>query len=228
VFQNLSTDAPTSYFADLCSLAPHESRRLLGLTTEDARSGSVYDQVTAPYRRCGSTDPVQRAQYADLKTYLPNDVLVKVDRMSMANSLEVRSPLLDRRIVEAAFRIPRSTKMPWLTPKHLLRRIARRRLPAELLALPKRGFDAPVGHWMAGPYAAAVRAELLSPDSMLVGVVDRDIVSRLLQAHVAGAANHSYVLWALWVLARWLRVSRSVRADAGVSSSTELAISDWR
>jgi asparagine synthase (glutamine-hydrolysing) len=211
VFQNLSTDPATAYFADLCSLPPHQARALLGLATADAAGGAVYEQVTAPYRRCTSPDPIQRAQYADLKIYLPNDVLVKVDRMSMANSLEVRSPLLDRRIVETAFRIPRSTKMPWLKPKHLLRQIARRRLPPALLSLPKRGFDAPVGHWIAGPYASMVREELLSSDSTLVGVIDTDIVSRLLQAHVARTANHSYTLWALWVLARWLRVSRGVR-----------------
>jgi asparagine synthase (glutamine-hydrolysing) len=219
VLNNLATDPASAYFADLCSLAPDDARSLLGLTPAASMSGSVYDQVTAPYNRCGSRDPIQRAQYADLKVYLPNDVLVKVDRMSMANSLEVRSPLLDRRIVEAAFRIPRAQKMPWLQPKHLLRQIARRRLPASLLALPKRGFDAPVGHWIAGPYAAAVRAELLSADSSLVGVVDRAIVARLLQAHVAGTANHSYVLWALWVLARWLRASRSVRGDARLCAS---------
>ena len=213
VFQNLSTDAATAYFTDLCSLPPDRARGLLGLAPGNPASGAVYEQVTAPYRRCASTDPVQRAQYADLKIYLPNDVLVKVDRMSMANSLEVRSPLLDRRIVEAAFRIPRPTKMPWLKPKHLLRQLAARRLPPALLSLPKRGFDAPVGYWMAGPYASAVREELLSPGSMLTGVVDQQIVARLLQAHVAGTANHSYVLWALWVFARWLRVSRSVRGN---------------
>jgi asparagine synthase (glutamine-hydrolysing) len=213
VLQNLSTDPATAYFADLCSLPPDDARRLLGLMPGGAAAGTVYEQVTAPYRRCSSADPVQRAQYADLKIYLPNDVLVKVDRMSMANSLEVRSPLLDRRIVEAAFRIPRPTKMPWLKPKHLLRQIARRRLPPALLALPKRGFDAPVGHWIARPYAAAVREELLSSNSTLAGVVDQNIVGRLLDAHVAGTANHSYALWALWVLARWLRVSRGVRGN---------------
>jgi len=212
VFQNLSTDAATAYFADLCSLPPDRARGLLGLAPGTLASSAVYEQVTAPYRRCASADPLQRAQYADLKVYLPNDVLVKVDRMSMANSLEVRSPLLDRRIVEAAFRIPRPTKMPWLQPKHLLRQLAARRLPPALLTLPKRGFDAPVGYWIAGPYASAVREELLSAGSTLAGIVDQRTVSMLLQAHVAGAANHSYVLWALWVLARWLRVSRGVRA----------------
>ena len=217
VLQNLSTDPATAYFADLCSLPPQQARGLLGLapggTAGSVAGGSVYEQVTAPYRRCASSDPIQRAQYADLKIYLPNDVLVKVDRMSMANSLEVRSPLLDRRIVEAAFRIPRPTKMPWLQPKHLLRRIAGRRLPPALLSLPKRGFDAPVGHWIAGPYAGMVREELLASDSALVGVVDRDIVARLLQEHIGGVANQSYALWALWVLARWLRVSRAVRGN---------------
>src|SRR5207253_8701201 len=129
------------------------SRGLLGLSLgRPVQESPVYEAVTEPYRRCPSTDVVQKAEYADLKVYLPNDVLVKVDRMSMASSLEVRCPLLDRRVVELAFRIPRSRKMPRLRPKHLLREIARNRLPDEVINLPKHGFTAPVGSWIADAY----------------------------------------------------------------------------
>ena len=108
---------------------------------------------------------MQRAEYADLKIYLPNDVLVKVDRMSMAHSLEVRCPLLDRRVVELAFRMPRPTKMPGLKAKHLLRQLGRARLPEALHRLPKHGFSAPVGEWMARSYRSAFESDVLTSSS---------------------------------------------------------------
>src|SRR5207253_2948223 len=83
---NLAGDAAAAYYADLCFLKPASARALLGLEG-DVRYTALYESVTAPYRRCPSTDPVQRAEYADLKVYLPNDVLVKVDRMTMQHGL---------------------------------------------------------------------------------------------------------------------------------------------
>ena len=108
----------------------------MGLSPDCAirtRARSI-DAVTEPYRRCPSTDAVQRAEYADLKVYMPNDPLVKVDRMSMAHSLEVRCPLLDRRVVELAFRIPASRKQVGRQGKALLRALARRRLAGRAVA----------------------------------------------------------------------------------------------
>ena len=119
---------------------------------------------------------MQRAQYADLKVYLPNDVLVKVDRMSMQHSLEVRCPLLDRRVIELAFRIPTARKMPRLQGKFLLRQLAARRLPRELASLPKRGFHAPMGAWLAGPCAASFRDDVLAPGAAVKGLIDVGIV----------------------------------------------------
>src|SRR6185436_8527714 len=108
--ENLSGDRATAYYNDLCFMRPSAARRLLGLDpAADITAGSAFQTVTEPYRRCTSGNDVQRAEYADLKIYLPNDVLVKVDRMSMAHGLEVRCPLLDRRIVEFAFRVPVET-----------------------------------------------------------------------------------------------------------------------
>ncbi len=206
VLENLGRDPAGAYYADLCFLKPQDARALLGKPPSREPSESpVYDQVTRPYRECRSDSAVQRAQYADLKVYLPNDPLVKVDRMSMANSLEVRCPLLDHRIIELAFRIPTRTKMPHGEPKSLLRSVARRRLPPSLVDMPKRGFTAPTGAWLAGPYAEQFRDDVLGPASLARSIVDRDRVARLFEAHRHGRADHSFALWAIWMLERWAR-----------------------
>jgi asparagine synthase (glutamine-hydrolysing) len=210
--ENLGRDADAAYYADLCFLKPKAARRLLGLPPDaDPRRSAAFEAVTAPYRRCRSADPVQRAQYADLKVYLPNDVLVKVDRMSMRHSLEVRSPLLDHRLVELAFRLPQRLKQADRGGKHLLKRIARRRLPPELLSMRKRGFTAPIGEWIAGPYAARYRDEVLSHGALVAGLLDQEVVRRWFDDHCRQDADHSYALWAVWVLERWCRAQADAR-----------------
>lgn len=211
--ENLGRDAEAAYFSDLCFLKPDAARRLLGnATRRSVHDSPVYEAVTAPYRRCPSTDVVQRAQYADMKVYLANDVLVKVDRMSMASSLEIRSPLLDRRVFELAFRIPRSRKLPRLRPKHLLREAARDRLPADVINLPKHGFTAPVGSWIAESYKDWFRADVLASNSFISTVLDRRAVQTLFDDHVARRSDHSYALWAVWMLERWARRRQSQSA----------------
>jgi asparagine synthase (glutamine-hydrolysing) len=204
LLDNVSVDAPSAYFADLCITKPRTVRRILGLpATLDVRGSSVFDAVTAPYRHCASRSPIQRAEYADLKIYLANDVLVKVDRMSMAHSLEVRCPLLDHRLVELAFAIPRSRKMPWMQPKHLLKQIAQARLPAALLRLPKHGFSAPTGEWLAGPYRSTFIDEVLNSSSFVSRHLDEQSVRTLFDDHCRGTSDNSSVLWAIWMLERW-------------------------
>ena len=125
------------------------------------RSG-VYDAVTEPYRRCPSTSAVQRAQYADLKIYLANDVLVKVDRMSMQHSLEVRCPLLDHRLIELAFRIPTDAQDAAAASRSTCCGSSRASgCRPELARLPKRGFSAPIAEWIAGPCASMFRERRL-------------------------------------------------------------------
>jgi len=178
----------------------------------DPTTSPVYEQVTEPYRRSPSKNAVQRAEYADLKIYMPNDPLVKVDRMSMAHGLKVRCPLLDRRVVEMAFRIPASRKQQGTQGKALLRALARRRLPDTVTVwrLPKRGLTVPIGEWIAGPYAGQFRAEAMSSRSTLVNYVDATEIGRRYSAHLAGSTEHGYALWAVWVLERWLaRINRS-------------------
>ena len=131
VLENLGRDPAGAYYADLCFLKPQDARALLGKApTRDPADSPVYEQVTRPYRECPSDSAVQRAQYADLKVYLPNDPLVKVDRMSMAHSLEIRCPLLDHRLVELAFRIP-TRQQDAERPAEVAAARARRTPPAE-------------------------------------------------------------------------------------------------
>jgi asparagine synthase (glutamine-hydrolysing) len=187
-------------------LKPAAARALLGRApTRTPADSPVYESVTAPYRRCSSTSAVQRAQYADLKVYMPNDPLVKVDRMSMAHSLEIRCPLLDHHLVEFAFRIPTDRKMPNGEPKSLLKRLAARRLPDMVVRGKKRGFTAPIGEWMAGPYAEHFRSDVLGPEARTRGLLDVPRVGRLFEQHRAGHADHSFALWAVWMLERWAR-----------------------
>ena len=202
--ENVGRDPAGAYYADLCFAKPRQTHALLGLDAGRRLADSpVYDVVTTPYRQCSSKDPVQRAQFADLKIYLSNDVLVKVDRMSMLHSLEVRSPLLDHRVVELAFRIPRTQKLPLLRPKHILRQIARNRLPKQVVRLPKRGFSAPVGAWITGAYSDMFRSEVLAPSSMCSGLLDIEYVRQLFERHRRGQIDYSFLLWAIWLLERW-------------------------
>src|SRR5688500_8519940 len=206
VLENLARDPAGAYYADLCFLKPQDARALLGKAPTRAPEDSpVYDQVTKPYRDCPSTSAVQRAQYADLKIYMPNDPLVKVDRMSMVNSLEIRCPLLDHHLIELAFQIPTHAKMPNGEPKWLLRSLAERRLPRKILTLPKKGFTAPIGSWLAGPYAEHFRDDVLGPLSRSRDIVNSARVARLLDEHRRGRADHSFALWAVWMLERWAR-----------------------
>jgi asparagine synthase (glutamine-hydrolysing) len=132
---------------------------------------------------------------------------VKVDRMSMAHSLEVRSPLLDRRVVELAFRIPASMKQRGGEGKVLLRQLARQRLPGKLWQLPKRGFTAPIGEWIAKPNAAMFQDEVLGRQTAIAPHLDVGELRRRFDAHAAGRSEDGYALWAVWVLERWLRTA---------------------
>ena len=201
--QNVGSSSAEAYYADICLMKPNASALLLGREpNSDHRSREPYAIVDGAYSRCTSPDPVQKAQYADLHVYLPNDPLVKVDRMSMLHSLEVRSPLLDYRLIELAFRIPREVKLRRLEGKHLLRMLAHRRLPPRLMTIPKRGFTAPVSRWIS-ENQDILRASVLQPNSAIAEFVDVKVAAGWLKEHIAGRADWSHALWALWMLQKW-------------------------
>jgi len=148
-------------------------------------------------------DDIDRLQYIDAALYLPADLLVKADRMSMAHSLEARVPFLDRAVVELCRRIPSRLRLRGLTTKYLLRRAMRGRLPAPILRGAKKGFNVPISAWLCGELRDFTR-DLLSPTRLRrQGLLDAVSVDRLVDGHLARRADHSHAIWTLLVLVVW-------------------------
>jgi asparagine synthase (glutamine-hydrolysing) len=150
-------------------------------------------------------DEINRCLYADMKSYLIDNCLVKVDRMSMACSLEARVPLLDHELVETALQIPGRFKIQGDSTKILLKRVAARHVPAECVYRPKEGFSIPIKHWL-GTTLKPLMHELLAPSRISAeGIFRAETVERLIREHLDGRANHSHILWSLMVFQDWKR-----------------------
>src|SRR5690606_34182645 len=147
---------------------------------------------------------LDRAQYADLKFWLPGDILTKVDRTSMAVSLEAREPLLDHRLVEFAAGLPERMRVRGLQGKWLLKKAMRRYLPDEILYRPKQGFVTPIAQWLRGPLAGEARSIASSAALARTGWFDSACLSGLADAHISGRAEHSRLLWQMLMLDRSL------------------------
>lgn len=154
------------------------------------------------FRRPGVDDHLSRMLYTDIKTYLAGDILVKVDRASMANSLEVRAPLLDHRVVEFAASLPGRLKIRGGSKKYLLKRAFGQVLPERVFARPKHGFTVPLGRWLRGELAC-VMEEALTSNPGLESILDIAFVRRLLEDHRSGRREHGTLLWSVLNFALW-------------------------
>ena len=134
-----------------------------------------------------------------------DDILMKVDKMSMAVSLEARDPLLDHKLLEFVATIPSSLKLKRGRSKYLLRRLLSKRIPQAIVDRPKQGFEAPIGRWLRGPLAPMVDDLLLDGRLADRGVFDGREVQRLWQEHRSGADDHRHRLWSLVMLELWFR-----------------------
>jgi len=160
------------------------------------------------YAKAPAYTRLDRTLYTDIKTYLAGDLLVKADRMTMANSLEGRSPFLDHVLVEWAAKLPTQYKLRGRRGKVLLRKAFAQMLPTEVLHHSKQGFGIPVGAWLRGPLESWTRDLLLAPDSALSGWFQREALVRIIAEHQAGKQDHGKRLWALVCLATWARQSK--------------------
>ena len=147
---------------------------------------------------------VEQMQLFDTATYLPDDILQKVDRASMAVSLEVRPPLLDHRVVAFAWRLPRRMRIRGGETKWLLRRVLDRYVPRELVSRPKMGFAIPLASWLRGPLRPWAE-DLLDPSRLGGGLLDVAGVRKLWAEHVGGRRNWAYALWAILMYEAWRR-----------------------
>ena len=171
---------------------------------ETAASGA--GQWLAPwFARANGAGVVDAALLADTMTYLPNDLLVKVDIASMAVSLEARSPFLDHHVIEFAASLPEGLKLRRLTTKYLLKKALRGLLPRENLTRGKMGFGVPVGHWLRGPMQGFLREQLLSERSARRGLLRPEAVRRLVELHARGERDLGNQLWTLLMLELWFQ-----------------------
>lgn len=143
--------------------------------------------------------------WVDLMTYLPDDILVKVDRMSMARSLEVRSPLLDHELVEFMARVPIQHKFTLRHNKIALRKMAEKYLPSAILERPKQGFAIPLAHWLQNDLRSWMQDLLLSSTSRCRAYFNAEYIERMIASHLEQRRDFSQQLWALLVLEVWLQ-----------------------
>lgn len=160
--------------------------------------------IIAPwFARANGAGIVDAALLTDTMTYLPNDLLVKMDIASMSVSLEARSPFLDHHLMEFAASLPEKMKLRRLTTKYLLKRILKKMVPAENLTRTKMGFGVPIGYWFRGAMQPFLRQTLLSDKALARGLFKPERVRRIVDDHVEGKSDHSHRLWSLLMLELW-------------------------
>ena len=150
-------------------------------------------------------DPLSVIQYLDFKTYLPGDILTKVDRASMAHALEVRVPLLDHKLVEWISGLPSSYKLRGSEGKFIFKKALEPSLPNDILYRQKKGFSIPLASWFRGPLRQRVREALTGARMAETGIFNMRFVSELVEQHQSGRSDHSAAIWSLLMFESFLR-----------------------
>jgi asparagine synthase (glutamine-hydrolysing) len=202
----LARDDVAAYYHSV-STTPAALRKQLysRALTRDLQGYSALAVLRAHAARAPTEHPLLLAQYLDFKTWLPGDILTKVDRASMAHSLEVRVPLLDHHLVEWASSLPPGLKLHGVTGKYVFKKALERDLPRALLYRSKMGFCVPVSAWLRGPLFARTRHALLTGCVAQCGYFKPAALDRMLQQHAAGQRDHGATLWKLLMLDAFLR-----------------------
>ena len=202
----LSGDGAEGYARGLSVTAPELRDRLY---SEDMLRERADYRAEQPFvdlmRKAPARSGLDAAQYADLKFWLPGDILTKTDRTTMAVSLEAREPLLDHRLVEFGARLPERHRIRATQGKHLMKRAMARHLPADILWRTKQGFVTPIAAWFRGPLAGEARRIASSGALARTGLFDSERLGRLAEKHIAGSSDHARLLWQLLMLDRSLR-----------------------
>ena len=205
-FEGMARNAVEAYFHSVSILRGPMRSALFSAQFKQALAGYSAQQVFDDHAaRAGTDDPLALIQYLDLKTYLVGDINTKVDRASMAHSLEVREPLMDHELVEWLATLPSSLKVRGQEGKYLLKKAMQPLLPDDILYRPKMGFSVPLARWFRGPLRQRVRDAVLGPRLAETGWFDRATLSHLVEAHQSGASDYSAPLWTLLMFEAFLR-----------------------
>jgi len=204
--RHVARDARGRYIDSVTFFHADERAALLSATIRaELGSWDAEEYFSRPFARFERLPVKAQMMSFDFETYLPEDCLVKVDRMSMAHSIESRVPLLDHHVIEFAASLPASLKMPGGRLKHLLKTLAFTVVPREILDRPKQGFGVPIGHWFRGELREAFGDILGSSLSRQRGYFNAPFVERVLAEHLSGRRDHSWQLWQLLVFELWHR-----------------------
>lgn len=205
--QSLARDTIEGYFYGVSCCPPALKAQLF--RGDFARGLNGYDSVEvfrSHYDHAPIADTLSRIQYVDMKTYLADDILVKVDRASMANSLEVRCPLLDHKLMELIARIPSNLKLHGDKGKYIFKKSLERVLPASILNRSKKGFAVPVAEWFRGELKAVAQETLLNRNDE---ILNTEFLGRCWRQHQRGQRDWSALLWSVLMFRMWQEVDRT-------------------
>jgi asparagine synthase (glutamine-hydrolysing) len=206
LLRRAARDANGRFIDSVAMLQPDEKHALYSTGVRHALGGFDAELLLARhFVRFAGLPPQSRMMRFDFETYLPEDVLTKVDRMSMAHSIESRVPLLDNEVIEFAARLPTHLKIAGTRRKHVLKKAAQRLLPASILERPKQGFGVPLAHWFKGELSGLFSDVLASPRTRQRGYFEPAFVDRLIAEHRSGRRDHNLRLWQLLVFELWHR-----------------------
>ena len=166
-------------------------------------NGPASAHIDTLFQEAGNRGPLDQSLYVDVRSYLCDNILTKVDRMSMAVSLETRVPYLDKDLVELAFQVPEQLKLHKGETKDILKRVASRLVPKECVYRPKEGFSIPIKHWLNAEFKPVLDSYLNEENIRDGNLFSWKTVKRLKDEHTAGTANHSHILWAMIVFHDW-------------------------
>jgi asparagine synthase (glutamine-hydrolysing) len=210
ILENLAVSDGEAFYNDLIWLRSDTRENLYSNDFMNALRGfTPMETVSRIYANGNASDPLGRSQYTDIHFYMTDDVLVKVDRMSMAHSLEVRSPLLDYRVIEFAARLPTNLKVNSRIGKLLLRELTSRRLPLGTHNKPKKGFSIPAKQWLRSELKARAESTIFEKSFLLTTLIERTMLRRIWEEHQSGSRDHSVLLWGFMMLGIWEQHQRN-------------------
>jgi asparagine synthase (glutamine-hydrolysing) len=221
-FQALARDSLAG-FLDNVSVVSDSNRRLLFSDgfVKDLQGYNAVEVLKYHAKRSPVQDPLSLVQYLDLKTYLPGDILTKVDRASMAHSLEVRVPILDHTFTEWASGLPPKWRLHGREGKHIFKQAMVGHLPADVLFREKMGFAVPLASWFRGPLKQRVRELIDTPGLRDTGLFDNQAIDTMIRHHQAGLRDHAAIIWALVMFEASMR--KLGLSDATAPGKTDVA-----
>ncbi|MCK4437275.1 asparagine synthase (glutamine-hydrolyzing) [bacterium] len=203
----MSLPAERRYVRWICCFDNERKNQLYSSEMKKAVDGIDSFQILEDlYRKANNPDFLDKTFYVDIMTYLPDDLLVKMDIATMANSLEARSPFLDHKLMEFCAGIPSNLKLKGLTSKYILKKALRKALPPQIVHRGKMGFGVPIGHWFRSELKSYLYQILLDRKSLDRRYFNQNYIKQLLDEHCQRGYDHGYRLWALLNLELWHRM----------------------